>query len=173
MGILEAAKPAIVICTTDRARAAAFYGDTLGLITAYEDSLAAVFNIGGVNLRVSTVADFTPHEHTILGFNVPDVAATVIALREKGVTFNIYPGFNQDDLGICNVPGGTVRVAWCTMRDKRSGQDRVPYLIQNDDPLAGETVSRDRRKRNQRPSPHDARIMREGLNCYEITCVLA
>ena len=34
MGILEAAKPAIVICTTDRARAAAFYGDTLGLITA-------------------------------------------------------------------------------------------------------------------------------------------
>ena len=49
MGILEAAKPAIVICTTDRARAAAFYGDTLGLITAYEDSLAAVFNIGGVN----------------------------------------------------------------------------------------------------------------------------
>jgi catechol 2,3-dioxygenase-like lactoylglutathione lyase family enzyme len=112
MGILEAAKPAIVICTTDRARAAAFYGDTLGLITAYEDSLAAVFNIGGVNLRVSTVADFTPHEHTILGFNVPDVAATVIALREKGVTFNIYQGFNQDDLGICNVPGGTVRVAW-------------------------------------------------------------
>jgi len=83
-----------------------------GTDNAYEDSLAAVFNIGGVNLRVSTVADFTPHEHTILGFNVPDVAATVIALREKGVTFNIYQGFNQDDLGICNVPGGTVRVAW-------------------------------------------------------------
>jgi catechol 2,3-dioxygenase-like lactoylglutathione lyase family enzyme len=107
-----AAKPAIVICARDRARAAAFYRDTLGLIVAYEDSLAAVFNIGGVHLRVSTVADFTPHEHTILGFNVPDVAAAVTALREKGVTFNIYPGFNQDDLGICNVPGGTVRAAW-------------------------------------------------------------
>jgi predicted enzyme related to lactoylglutathione lyase len=112
MGILETAKPVIVICTRDRAHAAAFYGDTLGLTMAYEDSLATVFNIDGVNLRISTVADFTPHEHTILGFNVPDVAATVIALREKGVTFHIYQGFNQNELGICNVPGGTVRVAW-------------------------------------------------------------
>jgi len=41
------------------------------------------------------VADFTAHEHTILGFNVPDVAATVRALRDTGLTFNIYPGFNQ------------------------------------------------------------------------------
>ena len=53
MGILEAAKPAIVICTRDRARATAFYRDTLGLTVAYEDAFAAVFNIGGVTLRVS------------------------------------------------------------------------------------------------------------------------
>jgi catechol 2,3-dioxygenase-like lactoylglutathione lyase family enzyme len=112
MGILEAAKPALIICTRDRARATAFYRDTLGLTVAYEDSFAAVFSTGGVPLRVSVVSDFTPHEHTILGFNVPDVAATVKALREKGVTFNIYPGFNQDELGIFTAPGGIVRVAW-------------------------------------------------------------
>lgn len=112
MGILEAAKPAIIICTRDRERATAFYRDTLGLTVAYEDSFAAVFNVGGVALRVSIVADFTPHEHTILGFNVPDVVATVKALREKGVTFNIYPGFNQDELGIFTAPGGIVRVGW-------------------------------------------------------------
>ena len=112
MGILETAKPAIVICTRDRARATAFYRDTLGLALAYEDNFASVFNIGGVTLRVSVVADFTPHEHTILGFQVPDVAATVKALREKGVTFNIYPRFQQDELGIWTAPGGTVRVAW-------------------------------------------------------------
>jgi len=82
MGILETAKPAIVICTRDRARATAFYRDTLGLTVAHEDSFAAVFNIGGVTLRISIVADFTPHEHTILGFNVSDVAPTVKALRE-------------------------------------------------------------------------------------------
>jgi hypothetical protein len=28
------------------------------------------------------------------------------------VTFNIYPSFNQDDLGILTLPGGTLRVAW-------------------------------------------------------------
>jgi catechol 2,3-dioxygenase-like lactoylglutathione lyase family enzyme len=112
MGILEAAKPAIVICTRDRARATAFYRDVLGLALASEDNFATVFNTGGVTLRVSVVPDFTPHEHTILGFNVPDVSATVKALREKGVTFNFYPRFKQDDLGIWTAPGGAVRVAW-------------------------------------------------------------
>ena len=68
MGILEAAKPAVVICTRNRDRATASYRDTLGLTMAYEDRLAAVFNVGGMTLRISTVADFSPHEHTILGF---------------------------------------------------------------------------------------------------------
>jgi catechol 2,3-dioxygenase-like lactoylglutathione lyase family enzyme len=112
MGILEASKPAVIICTRDRARATAFYRDTLGLTVAYEDSFAAVFNIGGGTLRVSTVADFMPHEHTILGFNVPDVEGTVKALREKSITFNIYPAFRQDELGILTLPGGALRVAW-------------------------------------------------------------
>ena len=112
MGILESATPAIVVCTRDRALATAFYRDTLGLALAHEDNFAAVFNTGGVTLRVSEVADFTPHEHTILGFRVPDVPATVKALREKGVTFNLYPHLRQDDLGIWTVPGGSVNVAW-------------------------------------------------------------
>lgn len=112
MGILESAKPAIVICTRDRNRATAFYRETLGLVLAHEDKLAAVFNTGGVTLRVSLVADFTPHEHTILGFSVTDVRATVKALREKGITFNVYPGFGQDELGILTLPGGLGQVAW-------------------------------------------------------------
>jgi hypothetical protein len=49
-------------------------------VLAYEDTLAAVFITGGVTLRVSFVADFMPHEHTIPGFSVPDVKATVRAL---------------------------------------------------------------------------------------------
>jgi len=112
MGILTAAKPAIVICTRDRVRATAFYRETLGLEFAYEHNLASVFNVGGITLRVSLVADFIPHEHTILGFSVPDVVVAVRALREKGVAFKIYPAFRQDELGILNVPGGNVRVAW-------------------------------------------------------------
>jgi catechol 2,3-dioxygenase-like lactoylglutathione lyase family enzyme len=112
MGILEGAKPTIIICTRDRARATTLYRDTLGLLLASEDSFASIFNIGGVTLRVSAVPDFKPHEHTILGFRVEDVPATVKALRQKGVVFNIYPRFHQDELGILVVPGGTVQVAW-------------------------------------------------------------
>lgn len=117
MGILENAKPAIVICTRDRARSTAFYRDTLGLTLAHEDNLAAVFQTGGVTLRVSTVPDFTPHEHTILGFQVPDVRATVIALADRGVTFNRYPHFHQDELGILTVPSSSIQVAWLTDPD--------------------------------------------------------
>ena len=75
MGILEAAKPTIIICTRDRARATAFYRDVLGLSLAHEDNFASVFNIAGVTLRVSLVADFIPSEHIILGFTVTDVPA--------------------------------------------------------------------------------------------------
>jgi catechol 2,3-dioxygenase-like lactoylglutathione lyase family enzyme len=112
MGVLEAARAAVVICTRDRARATKFYRDTLGLPLVSEDNFAAVFNVGGTLLRVSTVADFTPHEHTILGFTVPDVTAAVKALRENGVAFNVYEKFKQDELGILTIPGGAVRVAW-------------------------------------------------------------
>ena len=112
MGVFEAARVAVVICTRDRARARKFYRDTLGLPLVSEDNFAAVFNVGGTLLRVSTVADFTPHEHTILGFTVPDVTAAVKALRENGVAFNVYEKFKQDELGILTIPGGAVRVAW-------------------------------------------------------------
>lgn len=67
MGILESAKPAIVICTRDRACATAFYRDTLGLPLAYEDNFAAVFHAGGVTLRVSPASRRT---------NIPSSAST-------------------------------------------------------------------------------------------------
>jgi catechol 2,3-dioxygenase-like lactoylglutathione lyase family enzyme len=111
MGILKAAKPAIIICTRDRKRSSTFYRDTLGLPLASEDDFASVFTIGGITLRVSAVPDFTPHEHTILGFRVEDVPAAVKALRQKGVAFTVYPQFHQDELGILTVRGA-VQVAW-------------------------------------------------------------
>ena len=112
MRVLESAQPAIVICTRDRARATAFYRDALGLQLAREDEFAAIFNTGGVTLRVSAVPGFMPHEHTILGFRVSDVRASVEGLREKGVVFNTYPGLNQDERGILTLPRGAGHVAW-------------------------------------------------------------
>jgi len=112
MAGLRSATPTIVVCTRNRVRATAFYRDTLGLPLTLENDLATVFDVGGTALHIATVADFTPHEHTILGFKVSNVAATVIDLRERGVVFNILPGFNQDRLGILTVPGTASHVAW-------------------------------------------------------------
>jgi len=117
MAGLGTAQAIVVVCTRNRTRAATFYRDTLGLTLTSETSVATAFDIGGTAMQISTVADFMPHEHTILGFKVPDVEAAVIGLRERGVVFNIYPGFNQDHLGILTVPGTAVRVAWFTDPD--------------------------------------------------------
>ena len=109
---LQTAEAIVVICTRDRTRARDFYRDTLGLTLKSEGSLATVFDAGGTALHLSTVPDFQPHEHTILGFKVPDVTAAVTGLRQRGVVFTIIPGFKHDELGILTVPGTTTRVAW-------------------------------------------------------------
>ncbi len=110
-GILESAKPAIIICARDRARSVAFYRDALGLRFVSEDQFAAIFDVAGTEMRISTVPDFVAHEHTILGFKVTDVEATVRALLGQGIVFNRYPHLKQDELGILTLPGG-IRVAW-------------------------------------------------------------
>jgi catechol 2,3-dioxygenase-like lactoylglutathione lyase family enzyme len=112
MGILEVSTPLIVICTRERQRAITFYRDALGLKFIREDRFAAIFEARGTMLRVSTIPDFVAHEHSILGFRVKDTTATVKALRENGVVFNIYPSFKQDELGIWTVPDGSAHVAW-------------------------------------------------------------
>ena len=104
MGILESAKPVIVVCTRDRVRAVEFYRDTLGLILCHEDAFAAVFEAGATTIRIASVPDFTPHEHTMLGFLVSDVDMTVKALSGTG--------FPHDEWGVLSLPGGKGRVAW-------------------------------------------------------------
>jgi catechol 2,3-dioxygenase-like lactoylglutathione lyase family enzyme len=112
METLEFATPAISVCTRDRARSTAFYRDSLGLVLERDDALAAVFRLGGVTLRIATVADFTPHGHTMLGFCVPDVAETVKSLRARGVAFERFSHLPQDEAGIFTLAGGKIHVAW-------------------------------------------------------------
>lgn len=100
------------VLTRNRAALKPFYGDTLGLPLLSEDDFATVFDLGGIKLRLTTVEDHSPSPHTVLGWQVPDIMATSRALVERGVTFNIYPGFGQDDLGIWTSPDGRVRVNW-------------------------------------------------------------
>ena len=100
------------IVTRDRAMAKAFYGGTLGLALSHEDDFAAVFDLNGIMLRIATVVDHEPSPHTVLGWEVPDIAHAVRELRGRNVVFRLFDGLEQDALGIWPVPGGRSKVAW-------------------------------------------------------------
>ena len=44
--------------------------------------------------------DFTPATYTVLNFPVEDIEAAVDELRARGVEFERYDGFDQDEKGI-------------------------------------------------------------------------
>jgi catechol 2,3-dioxygenase-like lactoylglutathione lyase family enzyme len=106
------AKTMSFIVTRDRDVAKKFYGDTLGFKLTGEDNFAAVFDLNGTMLRISTLQTHQPQQHTVLGWEVPDIAAAVKALTAKGIVFQRYPGFEFDELGIWSPPGSTNKVAW-------------------------------------------------------------
>jgi catechol 2,3-dioxygenase-like lactoylglutathione lyase family enzyme len=106
------AKAATFIVARDRAVAKKFYGETLGFRQIGEDPFAVVFDLNGTKLRISTLRDHKPQMHTVLGWEVSDIVAAVKALTAKGVKFSRYDGFDQDELGIWNAPGGKDRIAW-------------------------------------------------------------
>ncbi len=106
------AKTMSFIITRDRPKSVAFYRDVLGFKFISEDNFAAVFDMNGTMLRISTMKDFQPGQHTVMGWEVPDIVAVATALTAKGVTFNVYEGFGQDKLGIWAAPGSTNKVAW-------------------------------------------------------------
>lgn len=99
------------LATTQAPRAAAFYGETLGLPQLSEDAFALVFALHGVELRVQKVERFTPQPFTVLGWQVRDLPAVTAALRARGVVFERFPGLAQSAEGIWRAPSGA-QVAW-------------------------------------------------------------
>ena len=93
----------------DRARA--FYEGVLGLRFVSKDHYAMMFEANGVRLRIALVQEFKPAPFTILGWIVPDIAGTIRELAMKGVVFQRYDIFKQDDLGVCTFLSGE-QVAW-------------------------------------------------------------
>lgn len=70
-----------------------------------------MFDADGTILRVQKVQQVHPAPYTALGWNVPDIQATVRALVDKGVAF-LQIGFpGQDGLGVWTADDGTM-VAW-------------------------------------------------------------
>jgi catechol 2,3-dioxygenase-like lactoylglutathione lyase family enzyme len=98
--------------TLDAKKARPFYEGVLGLRVLSQDNFALALDANGIMLRVTNVPfGFKPQQFTILGWQVPDIAKTVSALKQKGVQFESYGLPTQDAEGIWTAPGGA-QVAW-------------------------------------------------------------
>lgn len=111
--MLTNSKPVILIPTVKKDEAKHFYENTLGLTFESDDGFALAFDTGGIMFRVTPVREFTPHEFSVLGWEVDDISASATELTARGVQFEIYdfPWMTQDEQGIWAAPDGT-KVAW-------------------------------------------------------------
>ena len=117
MALLEGAAPVAFILTADRIRAKPFYAGVLGLRMVAEDDFAVTFDLGnGAVIRLTDLPGHVAREHTVLGWNVPDIRDSVARLTASGITFRLFDGSGQDEDGIWTAPGGA-KVAWFTDPD--------------------------------------------------------
>jgi catechol 2,3-dioxygenase-like lactoylglutathione lyase family enzyme len=99
----------------DIEKARLFYEGTLGLEVSEEMGVLNLNLAGGRDTLIYPKPDFTPATYTILNFEVPDIDQAVDELVKRGVSFERYEGFDQDEKGIFR--GGPDRgpsIAWFT-----------------------------------------------------------
>ena len=91
-----------------------FYGETLGLEVSEEAmGLLALRLGGGGSVMVYPKDDHEPATYTILNFPVGDIDGAVDELAGRGVEFERYEGFEQDEKGIARSSGeGGPDIAW-------------------------------------------------------------
>lgn len=89
-----------------------FYRDTLGLKLREENQFAYVFDVEGVELRVSKVPGMVPSAFAVLGLQVKDIEAEIDAIVAKGVTMERYGFLQQDARGVWVSPDGGAKIAW-------------------------------------------------------------
>jgi predicted enzyme related to lactoylglutathione lyase len=97
----------------DLQKAKDFYGETLGVKTTVLDEENGLMQLDLAGDRVTFVyvkGDFAPATYTILNFQVEDVEKAVDELSARGVSFERYDEFEQDDKGISHGPGP--EIAW-------------------------------------------------------------
>lgn len=100
------------IPTLDADRARSFYVDVLGLTFVSDDPFAVVVRSGDIDIRISRMEAFNPSPHSILGWKVPSMEASVQQFVGAGIKFERYPFLEQDDAGVWTAPDGAAKVAW-------------------------------------------------------------
>jgi predicted enzyme related to lactoylglutathione lyase len=97
----------------DIAAAKKFYGEVLGLQVKEENELLSLSIGGDKEVMVYPKPDHAPAVYTILNFPVDDIEKAVDELAKRGVTFERYDGFEQDEKGIARADDGPA-IAWFT-----------------------------------------------------------
>jgi len=95
----------------DSEKSRAFYEGILGLRFVKDDGFALLLDAHGIMVRAVKMKDFAPAQFTVLGWEVPNIENVVRELGKKGVHFEIFGFFKQDELGIWTTPSGD-KVAW-------------------------------------------------------------
>jgi catechol 2,3-dioxygenase-like lactoylglutathione lyase family enzyme len=93
------------------ANAREFYEGRLGLRFVKDDGFAVVFDSNGIRLRAVKMKEVKPSHFTVLGWEVKPIERAVTSLRDRGVHFETFGFFKQDELGIWIAPSGD-KVAW-------------------------------------------------------------
>jgi len=96
--------------SNDIAAAKAFYANTLGLDVTEDNDLLTLRFAGGGQGIIYPKSNHEPATFTVLNFPVTDIEAAVDGLAAAGVTFERYPGMNQDERGINRDEGPAI--AW-------------------------------------------------------------
>ena len=109
---LKSAKTTIFLATSDAESARNFYEGKLGLNLASDDSFALVYQLAGIELRISKVPSHTPLPFTVLDWQVHDILVAHQKLSECGVEFAVFDGMGQDENGIWTSPDGGARILW-------------------------------------------------------------
>ena len=94
----------------DIPKAKQFYGETLGLRVSEENGMLTLHIAGDRNTLIYPKEGHTPATFTILNFPLDDVDRTVEELTARGVRFERYEGFDQDEKGVFR--GGGPLMAW-------------------------------------------------------------
>jgi predicted enzyme related to lactoylglutathione lyase len=114
--VLGEAELVAFVASSDLTASHGFYGGVLGCHLVEMSEFACAYDVQGMQLRVTLVDNAVRAPHTVLGWRVADIAATVAALLEAGVAFERYDGMIQDEFAIWTAPGGS-RIAWFTDPD--------------------------------------------------------
>jgi len=108
--MLEHSKAFSGFSVDDVSKAQKFYGETLGLRVSEENGMLQLQIAGDREILVYPKEDHAPAVFTILNFPVDDIDEAVDGLVGRGVEFERYEGFGQDEKGIMRDQGPDI--AW-------------------------------------------------------------